>query len=89
MKTCNLSGLAIAALSMMPGIVQAAVFDVDNPTEFQTALTTAQANGEPDTINVAAGTYNIATTLTYTASATENFALTIDGFDSDRSGPTR
>jgi len=62
----------------------AANFDVNDPTEFQAALTTAQANGEPDTINVAAGFYDILQggTLTYTAIATENAALTIVGEDS-------
>ena len=59
----------------------AATFDVNNLTEFQTALTTAQANGENDTINVAAGTINVNTTLTYTAVASENFSLTIAGSD--------
>ena len=38
---------------------QAAVFNVTNPTELQTALTTAQSNGENDTINVAAGAYTM------------------------------
>ena len=59
----------------------AATFDVSNLTEFQSALTTAQANGENDTINVAAGTINVNTTLTYTAVASENFSLTIAGSD--------
>ena len=55
------------------------------PTEFQAALTTAQSNGEPDTINVAGGTYNVAAggTLTYSAVATENASLVINGADSD------
>ena len=73
----------------------AANFDVNNPAEFQAALTTAQSNGQNDVINVltCSGTgcmtdgtdvwYDVATRLTYTATATEGFSLTIDGFDSD------
>ena len=55
----------------------AAVFNVTDATNFQSALTTAQSNGEDDTINVAAGTYNVSTTLTY--SGFEAFSLTIQG----------
>ena len=57
--------------------LQAATFNVTTPAEFQTALTKAQANGEVDTINVAPGTYNVGSTLTYDTN--ENFALTIIG----------
>lgn len=76
-----LSAFCAVALGCAPYLSMAANFDVNNPIEFQTALTTAQANGESDTINVAAGTYNVATngTLTYTATASENFGLTITG----------
>jgi uncharacterized repeat protein (TIGR01451 family) len=70
--------LAVAAASAS----SAATFDVSTPAEFQTALTTAQANGENDSISVATGTYNLTTTLTYTADAAENFSLVIDGTDS-------
>ncbi|MDJ0700974.1 MAG: outer membrane beta-barrel protein [Woeseiaceae bacterium] len=64
--------------------VSAATFDVTTPAEFQAALTTAQSNGEDDTINVDDGTYDIETngTLTYTAAATEAFSLSILGSDS-------
>jgi len=54
-----------------------ATFNVANPAEFQTALNTAAANGESDIINVAAGAYNVTSTLHY--SSEENFALTING----------
>lgn len=76
-------GVALAAA--LASVASAATFNVTTPAEFQTALTTAQANGESDTINVSAGTYNVATngTLTYTAVATENFGLTIEGNDSN------
>ncbi|MDH3751903.1 MAG: hypothetical protein OEU40_15055, partial [Gammaproteobacteria bacterium] len=73
-----------ALIAAFASMASAATFDVTDPTEFQTALTTAQANGESDTINVADGFYNIATngTLTYTAVATENFGLIVNGADS-------
>ena len=79
----RLVGVALALA--LASVASAATFNVSTPAEFQTALTTAQANGEPDTINVAAGTYDVAAsgTLTYSAVATENFSLTIDGTDSD------
>lgn len=81
MLSKQLSAFCAVALGCAPFLSMAANFDVNNPTEFQTALTTAQANNQDDTINVAAGTFNVSTngTLTYTAVASENFALTIAG----------
>ncbi len=62
---------------------KAEVFDVSDPGGFQWALGVAAANGEHDTINVAAGYYNLTTTginmLTYFPDSSENFALTIAG----------
>ena len=79
----NLSRLFVAALfATTASIAGAANFTVSTPTEFQTALTTAQANGESDSITVAVGTYNLTNTLTYTAAVNENFSLEIDGGDS-------
>jgi uncharacterized repeat protein (TIGR01451 family) len=79
----RIAGAALAVA--LASVASAATFNVNTPAEFQNALTTAQANGEFDTINIAAGTYNIAAngTLTYTAAANENFGLTIEGTDSD------
>ena len=45
--------------------VQAASFTVTDVSEFQTALNTAAANGENDTINVTAGTYNVSSTIIF------------------------
>ena len=67
----------LVILSQYSSNLQAATFNITTPVEFQTALTTARANGETDTINVTAGTYNIGSTLTYDTS--ENFALSITG----------
>lgn len=55
----------------------AATFNVSNVTEFQNALTTSETNGEGDTINVASGTYNVSSTLTYNSG--ENFPLLVNG----------
>ena len=54
-----------------------AVFNVTTVQEFQNALTTAQANGQDDIINVSPGLYTPASTLTYGASASESNTLTI------------
>jgi len=89
----NISTLLVLAVTCLgsAAAVDAAEFNVTNPGEFQSALTSAQANGENDIINVGVcsgagctgNVYNIATPLTYTAAASEGFSLTIDGFDSD------
>jgi len=61
------------------------IFNVTNPEEFQDALTTAESNGEDDTINVAEGTYNIASTLTYkTNDGDSGHTLTIQGAGADK-----
>jgi hypothetical protein len=58
---------------------RAAIFNVTTPAEFQTALTTAEGNGQDDTINVAAGAYDVSGGgLTYSGAA-EGFSLTIEG----------
>ncbi len=54
-----------------------ATFNVNTVSGFQNALNTAAANGANDTINVAAGTYNISTTLSF--SSWENNSLAIIG----------
>ena len=60
-------------------------FNVDTVEEFQSALTEAQSNGQDDTINVAAGTYNITSTLTYsTNNGDSGHTLTIQGAGADK-----
>jgi hypothetical protein len=74
----NLFKVSIALLIFFfSTTLQAATFNVTDPAEFQNALTTAQSNGQADTINVSVGTYAIGSTLTY--SSEENFDLTIVG----------
>lgn len=58
----------------------AANFTVSNVTQFQAALNTSASNGQNDTINVLAGTYNVNPTLTYTSS--ENNYILIRGISS-------
>jgi hypothetical protein len=56
---------------------QAGNFTVSNVTQFQTALNTAASNGQNDTINVLAGTYNINPVLTFLSN--ENYFILIRG----------
>ena len=89
----GLSAIGAVALACAPSLAPAANFDVNNPAEFQTALTEAASNGENDVINVGvcsgagcftvdqASIYDIVTPLTFTS--TEGLSLTIDGLDSD------
>ena len=66
-------------------VVFGETFEVTNPDEFQSALTEAQSNEEDDTINVAAGTYNITSTLTYSTNNGDNgHKLTIQGAGADQ-----
>ncbi len=55
-------------------------FTVNNIAQFQAALITASANGQNDTINVMAGTYNVNPVLTYSSS--ENYSILIRGIGS-------
>jgi hypothetical protein len=73
---------AVLLAVAMPFSAGADVFTVTTAPEFQTALTDAQSNGQDDTINVAAGTYTLAATLTYNPS--ENYSLTIVGSGADQ-----
>ncbi|RLD08351.1 MAG: hypothetical protein DRI44_09905 [Chlamydiae bacterium] len=49
-------------------IASANIFNVNDVNSFQNALTTAQGNGQDNTINVAAATYNVSTPLSYIGS---------------------
>ena len=72
--------LSLVTFFSAPFIAVGALFNVANPTEFQNALTKAQSNGENDTILVAPGTYNIASTLSYTTQDGDG-SLTIQAKD--------
>ena len=77
-------------MCLLTGAAEAAVFTV-TPTsgsdcsnyqcDLQSALTAAASNGQADILNLAAGTYHLASTLTYQPSSAsgENFSLTLQG----------
>src|SRR5687767_8682457 len=80
----RLGSLGVTLLLLTGALpVHGAVFNVDTAAELQSALTTAQSNGQADTINLAAGTYsttdNGGNPFLYTATHTETFSLTLDG----------
>lgn len=56
----------------------AATFNVSDVSGLSSALSTAASNGEDDTINIAAGTYDISTPLSYDAASGEG-NLTLSG----------
>jgi hypothetical protein len=62
-------------LFLLPTYSLGATFCVNNATDLQTALTTAQSNGEDDTIQIVQGTYN----GNFTYAATEANSLTLEG----------
>jgi len=66
-----------AVLCIVTLCMSAATFNVTNVAEFQSALTTAEGNGEHDTITAATGTYNITSSLTYNPG--EDYSLLING----------
>ncbi len=69
--------LTATVLVLPGGALQAAVFCTNSVASLQSALTTAAANGQGDTINVEAGTYALTTPLTATVS--DNLSLVIVG----------
>lgn len=76
------AGQVLIMLMLLPVVASGEVFNVSTVEAFQTALLTAQTNGQDDTINLS-GIYNVddlpGTTLNYTADddPVENYALTI------------
>jgi archaellum component FlaF (FlaF/FlaG flagellin family) len=79
----TLIGIGLLAISISRGIIlQAATFAVSDVSGIQSALNTAAHNGENDTIEIAAGTYTLSTTLTFVS--TENCTLTIHGVSSSQ-----
>ena len=72
-----LSLVFISALSLflIPSFALCATFCVSDATELQTALTTAESNGEDNTIKIVQGTYN----GNFTYASTEGYGLTVEG----------
>lgn len=81
MKTTRMHFLVIvigllSCVSLIPSSI-AATFNVDSVAEFQAALDAAAVNGQNDVVNVAAGAYNVTSTLQYASD--ENHSLTVTG----------
>ena len=61
-------------------ILPAATFSVNTVAQLETALATAENNGEDDTINITAGTYNLTNSLNYDfQSFNEKKAIALQG----------
>ncbi len=50
---------------LLPSFLQAAPFSVDSVSQLESALATAESNGEDDIISITAGTYNLTAPLSY------------------------
>lgn len=65
---------------LLPSFLHAATFSVSTVSQLETALATAESNGEDDTINIAAGTYNLTASLSYDAqNFNEKQAIALQG----------
>jgi hypothetical protein len=74
-KILSLALCCMAFLALLIGGAWAAEFCVDNATDLQTALTTAQSNGANNTIKVVQGTYS----GHFTHSSSGNYSITLWG----------
>jgi len=84
MRARLLSSAFLVAL-LATNVVFGKTFNVDTVEGFQNALTEAQSNSEDDTINVAAGIYNITSALTYSTNDGDGgHTLTIQGAGTDK-----
>lgn len=75
---CLLFGLSTLGI-LAP--TEAAVFDVANAGELQTALVTAASNGEDDIVNLAPGTYSGSGFSYVLSSGDDNRSLSVQGTD--------
>lgn len=79
MTTKLASAVLAIVFFLVPNVSPAAVFNVTNVAELQSALTTAQGNRQNDTIILAPGTYIIESPLSYFAQEEEDYTLVIQG----------
>ncbi len=75
-RTCLRTAALLAVLHLVPARVSAATFPVADPASFQAALSTAEANGEDDVIEVAGGSYAVATALAYSSAESRSLRIT-------------
>ena len=71
--------VVVLILFSIKGITKAATFNVSSASDLATALSTAQGNGDNDTINIQTGTYY----GNFTFTGTDNRSLTIIGANKD------
>lgn len=76
--------VSIIILITAPSFLQAAVFQVSTIAELEAALSTARDNEDNDTINIAAGTYTLTSSLSYDTQVPaplvpENYAIILQG----------
>lgn len=69
--------ILVSLVFLSGGPCGAATFAVDSIAELQTALTTAEANGEDDIVNIAPGVYQPANPIEFTG--VENYSITLIG----------
>lgn len=67
--------VSLLSLFLIPTSSPGATFCVSDATELQSALTTAESNGEDNTIQIVQGTYN----GNFTYASTEAYGLTVEG----------
>jgi len=67
--------VSLLSLFLIPTYSPGATFCVSDATELQSALTTAESNGEDNTIQIVQGTYN----GNFTYASTESYSLTVEG----------
>lgn len=73
------SGVLVASTMFAACGTEAATFCVDTENELRTALLTASANGEDDSIRIAAGLYEGVSSIAFAYTTTENHAISIKG----------
>jgi len=72
--------IAFFVFLLNSSFLYAEIFDVNNVTLLEAALATAEDNDEDDTINIAAGTYILSSSLNYDAqSFNEKQAIVLQG----------
>ena len=74
--------LIFLSVLVFSGKAKGGVFTVNNPTEFQNVLTTAESNLQDDVIYVAPGRYELSSILAYSTSDGDG-SLTIQAQDSN------
>lgn len=76
--------VTILLFLLLPSYLHAVTISVSTVSQLETALATAENNGEDDTINIAAGTYSLTATLSYdTQRFNEKQAIVLQGISGE------